>query len=110
MKQGNIVVLPVPFTDLSSQKLRPCLIVSNKTLKNDDVIVAVVTSSTKQKKEPLSVKITSKNLAKGHIPKISYVRCHKVFCLHKSLIHKKVATLDTETLKKVQEKLWRVLE
>lgn len=28
-KQGDIVLVPVPFTDLSSQKRRPVIIISN---------------------------------------------------------------------------------
>ena len=42
LKQGDIVLIPVPFTDQSSQKRRPVIVISNnqynrKTTDNDGV-------------------------------------------------------------------------
>lgn len=31
LNQGNIVLIPIPFTDLSSQRRRPVIIISNDT-------------------------------------------------------------------------------
>ena len=47
--QGSIVVLPAPFTDLSSKKQRPCLILSKNSLNktNQDVIILAITSNPK---------------------------------------------------------------
>jgi len=30
-EQGDIVLIPIPFTDLSSQKRRPVIVISNDT-------------------------------------------------------------------------------
>ncbi len=45
-EQGDIVLIPVPFTDLSSQKRRPVIIVSNDTHIRGaaDVVVVAMTS------------------------------------------------------------------
>ena len=43
-KFGTIVLIPFPFTDLSSAKLRPALIVSKVQPKQSDLIVAFITS------------------------------------------------------------------
>lgn len=40
--KGDIVVLPFPFSDLSSSKKRPALVLAN--LKGDDIILCQITS------------------------------------------------------------------
>ncbi|MCL2158162.1 MAG: type II toxin-antitoxin system PemK/MazF family toxin [Oscillospiraceae bacterium] len=54
-KQGDIVLIPIPFTDLSSAKKRPVLILSSDHYNNDtsDLIVAAITSNIDEK--PLTV-------------------------------------------------------
>jgi len=46
-KRGEIVLIPVPFSDLSSVKRRPVLIISNMTHNstNSDMIVVAITSN-----------------------------------------------------------------
>ena len=38
MKAGDIVLVPFPFTDLSSTKIRPALVVSNDQVQGEDII------------------------------------------------------------------------
>ncbi|MBI4309768.1 MAG: type II toxin-antitoxin system PemK/MazF family toxin [Candidatus Omnitrophica bacterium] len=45
LKRGDIVLVPFPFTDLSSTKVRPAVIVSSDPQKND-VIIAFISSVT----------------------------------------------------------------
>ena len=46
-KQREIVLVPFPFSDLSSAKKRPVLIISNNDYNQrfDDVVVCVITST-----------------------------------------------------------------
>lgn len=46
-KQGDILLIPIPFTDLISSKKRPVLVLSNNNynLKTNDIIVAAITSN-----------------------------------------------------------------
>ncbi len=46
-REGDIVVLELPFTDLTGMKLRPVLILSSESLNlmSTDVIVAKISSS-----------------------------------------------------------------
>ena len=42
-EQGDILLVPIPFTDLSSQKRRPVIVISNNSYNqktNDIVVVA----------------------------------------------------------------------
>src|SRR2546423_1095571 len=46
-EQGDIVLIPIPFTDLSSQKRRPVIVISNNqyNAKTTDVVVVAMTSN-----------------------------------------------------------------
>ncbi|MBK8382509.1 MAG: type II toxin-antitoxin system PemK/MazF family toxin [Ignavibacteria bacterium] len=44
MKRGTIILTPFPFTDLSKNKVRPALIVSSNNRKDNDVIIAFISS------------------------------------------------------------------
>lgn len=43
-ERGKIILVPFPFTDLSSQKIRPAVIVSRASEGSPDTIVAFITS------------------------------------------------------------------
>jgi len=40
--KGDVVILPFPYTDLSTLKKRPALVVAN--LKGDNIILAILTT------------------------------------------------------------------
>lgn len=46
-EQGDILLVPIPFTDLSSQKRRPVIVVSNNSYnkKTTDIVVVAMTSN-----------------------------------------------------------------
>lgn len=45
-KQGDIVLIPVPFSDLTNKKQRPVLVISSDSYNKmtDDIVVVAVTS------------------------------------------------------------------
>ena len=101
-RQGDIVVVPFPFSDLSSIKQRPVLVLS-KSLDNansEDVITCGITSNIKNSK--YSVLIENKNLIEGSIPKPSRIKLDKLFTISQDIIKKKVARINKETFEKVK--------
>jgi mRNA interferase MazF len=64
-KQGEILLIPLPFTDLSSQKKRPVLVLSNGKYNQEtnDVVVAAITSNVDMK--PYVVPLTNNDLSHG---------------------------------------------
>ena len=57
-KQGDILLIPIPFTDLSSNKKRPVLVLSSNQYNKsaDDLIIAAITSNIDEKS--YAIKIT----------------------------------------------------
>lgn len=50
-KQGDILLILIPYSDLTSNKKRPVLVISNNLYnsKADDIVVAAITSNVKIK-------------------------------------------------------------
>jgi len=47
LRQRDIVLIPIPFTDLASQKKRPAIIISSDAYNesNEDIVVVALTSN-----------------------------------------------------------------
>ena len=67
LEQGEIVLIPIPFTDLSSQKRRPVIVISNSAyhLKTRDMVVVAMTSNPAQ--ADYSFIIDSPDLERGRL-------------------------------------------
>ena len=103
MKQGDIVIVPFPFSDLKQSKYRPAVIVSTSVVnKTHDVILAQITSQNYT--DEFSFIIEQKHLS-SPLEKISQVRCHKIVTLDKSLILKKVSAFHPENKKQLLNKI-----
>ncbi|MHA1911032.1 MAG: type II toxin-antitoxin system PemK/MazF family toxin [Candidatus Kariarchaeaceae archaeon] len=98
--QGDIVLVPFPFSDLSGHKKRPVLIISIDNQIDNDVISCVITSN--PRKVNHSIIIDSGDLKTGSLPLQSKIRVNKIFTLEKSIILKKIGTLDDKTLNRVK--------
>lgn len=85
-RQREIVLVPFPYSDLSTTKKRPVLIVSNNSYnrKYDDVLVCVITSN--RYIDDYSVNLTNDDLETGVLPEQSVVKAHKLFTIHKDKI------------------------
>lgn len=101
-KQGDVLIVPFPFSDLSSVKQRPVLVISKTTdnESSDDIIVCGITSNLKDSKH--SVIIENSNLESGEIPRKSRIKVDKLFTLDKAVIKKKLARLNKETFNQVK--------
>jgi mRNA interferase MazF len=84
--QGDVVLVPVPFTDLSSQRRRPVIVVSSNTYQNttQDFVCVAMTSNLKD--EPFSFEITNADLEDGSLNRPGRVRADKIFTLAQAII------------------------
>jgi mRNA interferase MazF len=99
-KQGDVVLVPFPFTDLTMVKQRPALVLSADWLNTsrDDCIVAAITSQIPFELQPDEYRLSASDLAVGGLPKPSLVRLGKLFTMSRSLFRKRLGALPKVTM------------
>lgn len=104
-KQGEVVVVPFPFSDLSGIKKRPVMILSTEqyNAKTQDVVVCGITSNLKDSTH--SVLFDNKDLVSGSIPTISRIKVDKLFTIEKSKIIKSMALVSDEVLNNTKDEI-----
>lgn len=100
-RQGDIVLVSFPFTDLTSSKRRPALIISPESFNaaGEDLVLAAITSHITD--DPNVVHLSGADFSEGWLPKKSIVKTTKLFTIHSSLIVKKVCTLTSEKTEEI---------
>jgi len=93
-KQGDIVLIPVPFSDLTNRKQRPVMIISNNKYNEvtEDIVVVAITSQLKDL--DYSIVIEEKDLSEGNLNVTSAIRADKVYTLSKKIILKKFGQVN----------------
>jgi mRNA interferase MazF len=105
LDQGAIVLIPVPFTDLSSTKRRPVIVISSATYNQttSDMIVVAMTSNPAQ--TPYSFTITNQDLVEGSLNRPGQVRTDKIYTLSQSIAVRVFGRVKIETLERIKELL-----
>ena len=104
----DVVVVPFPFTDQTTEKRRPALVLSDFDQFNDkteNCVLAMITSE-KNSEWPLDIPIRS--LTKAGLPAPSKVRM-KLFTLDSRLIIKKIGGLSLKDQQAVKENLRKLM-
>jgi len=96
-RRSDLVLLPFPFSDLSSAKRRPVLVLRNPN-RQGDFLAAQVTS---QLHHQPAVPLADDHLKLGMLPKTSIVRTDKVFTLSASLIVRRIGVLSEPAFDRV---------
>jgi mRNA interferase MazF len=84
-EQGDIVLIPVPFTDLSTTKRRPVIVISNATYHAQAADMIVVAMTSNPAPVPRSFRISNADLDHGTLNRPGTVRPDKVYTLAQSL-------------------------
>ena len=102
-EQGDIILIPIPFTDLSSQKRRPVIVVSNDTYnrKTRDIVVVAMTSNPDA--VDYSFAVTSSDLEKGTLNRPGKVRVDKIYALSQSIVVKTFGRVNATTLDRIRK-------
>ncbi len=107
-KQGDVVIIPVPFSDQTARKARPAIIVSNNQINaGEDVILVPLTSVLKD--AHYSVLITTDDLSEGMLNAPSRARADKIFTAHKDLVAMKIGAIKKETLAAIKTEIIKAI-
>lgn len=90
-EQGDVVLIPFPYSDLSGAKQRPALIISNKGLnQTQDRICCLITSN----KPANGIKIENAHIKEGRLMFESWVKPQRLFTIHEKIIMKKICAAN----------------
>lgn len=103
---GDVVVLPYPFTDLSSTKVRPALVLASLT--RGDVILCQITSQPGSHPTVASVR-KSDFLPGGTLPHDSYALPHRVVTAHESCVLRRSGRVTLTKLNEIREQVCAVI-
>lgn len=105
-KQGEILLVPFPFTDLSSTKYRPALVISADwfNASHSDAICVAITSNEPHMVSRDELQVPGPDLPKAGLPKPSKIKAGKIFTIHESLVVRKMGCLTNKTLEAVVRK------
>lgn len=102
--KGDVVVLPFPYTDFSSVKKRPAVVVAN--LKGQNVILAQIT--TNQRHDEDLVSLRKKDFSSGSLSSDSFIMASLLFTADASRISYKAGKIKQKKVEEVQKELIEV--
>ena len=103
--QREIVLIPFPYSDLSSSKRRPVLVLSNNFYndKFPDILVCVIMSNLFQ--DQYSIVLNDEDLELGLLPEKSVIKCHKLFTIEQSQVLKRFSIINESKFEEVSKKV-----
>lgn len=104
--KGDVVVLPFPFSDLSSSKKRPALILADIT--GDDYIMIQITS--KGIRDHYAISLLKDDFSFGSLNQESNLRPNKIFTLDQKLILYKIGHLTDAKLTECMNKICNIIK
>ena len=110
LNQRDIVLIPIPFTDLESYKKRPALIISNNDYnkKNEDIVVVAITSNIESR--DFTIVLTNDDLEEGFLKVASMIRVDKIYTLNKSIVLKIFGRVKPAIFLKIKDQLLKLIE
>lgn len=107
---GEIVHAAFPFTDLTTAKRRPCLVLARSD-SPDDFIVAFITTSGSSPRSANTVAVdpTHSEWRRTGLKRASVIRVDKLTTLHLSVISGGIGILPGDLMERVRDKLWQLL-
>ncbi len=110
-KRGTLVLALYPFTDLSSAKRRPALVVSATERPDRDCILAFITSRMERiDSTDLVLDVSDADFVATGLSVTSAIRCGKLMTLDRSLLTGRLGWLNERLMEQVNQRLRKALE
>ena len=99
---GDVVVVPFPFTDLSSAKVRPALVLAS--LSRGDVILCQITSQAAG--HPEAIPLSGADFEPGGgLPRDSFTLPHRLVTANEICVRRRVGRLKSAKLNHIRERV-----
>lgn len=104
-EQGEIVLTPFPYTNLTYTKKRPVIVISNNNYNatKEDFVVCGITTNIEDKE--YGILINQNDLANGYLPEPSCIKVDKIFTLEQKLAIKKLGKVKKHIFEMVKKEL-----
>lgn len=105
VSQRDLVLVPIPFTDLSSSRSRPVIVISSDryNLAMADMVVVAMTSNLTA--SPFSFILDQPDLESGQLNRPGRVRADKVYTIAQTLVQQTFARVNVATLDRIRQLL-----
>jgi mRNA interferase MazF len=110
-KRGDVILIPFPFSDLSSSKQRPALVISSEEFHRQcpDIIACAITSQSPTSLASFEYLLSKDDLSQAGLPKLSKVNCGKIVTLDRRIIRKKLGKLPASTLSEILSLIHKIV-
>jgi mRNA interferase MazF len=107
MIKNSVVLVPFPFDDFISSKVRPALCLTSEIGKFEHVIIAFISSRLPEDilESDLVIKKASSYWKGSGLSVDSVIRLHKLVTIPKSLIKRKLGTIDKSVEAEVKRRI-----
>lgn len=103
---GAVILVPLPFSDLSQAKLRPAVVLAE--VGRGDWLLCQVTSNPYG--DPHAILLEEASFAVGTLRVVSYARPGKLFTAHSSLMVAQAGTMHARPLQHIIEAIMALLQ
>jgi len=104
-KPGDLVGIPFPYSDLTTKKRRPVLVVTLPDRHDDFMGLAVTSVET----EESAISIVEADMETGSLPRKSWIRYDKLFTLSSVIVLKTYGSIKHHLRQTVMENLCRYI-
>jgi mRNA interferase MazF len=106
LRAGLVVLVRFPFSDLSSSKLRPALVLASSG--PTDWVLCQITSN--RYGDPAALPLEAVSFAEGGLPRESFARPGKLFTASESIVGRRAGVLTPAAHRKIIEGVIRLLQ
>ena len=107
MKKGTVVLTLFPFTDLTSSKRRPAVVISDSVSDQNDVIVAFVSSVIPPafSETDFFYDTLQPDFSQSGLKKSSIIKLDKLATINKSIISGELGAMNNRSIETINRKL-----